>query len=47
MKDFWDQRYAQTELAYGERPNDFLVEALGRIGGTGTTSDTIPVSGSR
>ncbi len=29
--DFWDQRYAADELAYGEAPNDFLAQMAGRL----------------
>jgi SAM-dependent methyltransferase len=28
---FWDQRFAEPELAYGTEPNDFLREVAGRI----------------
>jgi len=31
MKDFWDQRYAAPGFAYGETPNDFLVEVADRL----------------
>ena len=27
----WDERYAETEFAYGTKPNDFLVEACRHI----------------
>ena len=28
MKEFWDQRYAESGLAYGEEPNEFVREYL-------------------
>ena len=28
MKEFWDERYAEKEFAYGSNPNEFLVEKL-------------------
>ncbi len=28
MKEFWDQRYAEEGLAYGEKPNEFVREYL-------------------
>jgi len=31
MKDFWDERYAGPGFAYGEAPNDFLVEVADRL----------------
>lgn len=31
MKGFWDERYAQPGFAYGEAPNDFLVEVAERL----------------
>lgn len=27
----WDERYSESELAYGQQPNDFLVTCLGAI----------------
>ena len=29
--DFWDARYAEDALAYGDAPNDFLVSVAGRL----------------
>lgn len=31
MTCFWDERYAEPGFAYGEEPNDFLVEAAAAI----------------
>ncbi len=31
--DFWNARYAEPELAYGDAPNDFLASVADRIGG--------------
>jgi len=31
MKDFWNKRYSEDNLAYGEFPNDFLNENLSYI----------------
>ncbi len=31
MKEFWNERYADTEFAYGKKPNDFLVAEHHRI----------------
>ena len=31
MKNFWDERYSTEEYAYGEKPNQFLVDQLSRI----------------
>ncbi|ASV31718.1 class I SAM-dependent methyltransferase [Maribacter cobaltidurans] len=28
MKDFWNQRYAEEEFAYGKQPNEFLKKRL-------------------
>jgi 2-polyprenyl-3-methyl-5-hydroxy-6-metoxy-1,4-benzoquinol methylase len=28
LKEFWDERYAENELAYGEQPNTFVKEYL-------------------
>ncbi len=33
---FWDERYAEPELAYGDAPNDFLREVASRIPAGGT-----------
>lgn len=29
--EFWDERYAEPEMPYGDQPNDFLVEVADRI----------------
>lgn len=31
MRSFWDQRFAEEGFAYGEEPNRFLREELGRL----------------
>jgi len=31
MKDFWNERYSEDGLAYGEEPNVFLTEVIDRI----------------
>jgi SAM-dependent methyltransferase len=31
MQNFWDQRYSEKGLAYGQEPNDFLRENLGHL----------------
>lgn len=31
MNDFWNDRYAGNEFAYGKRPNEFVVEQLARM----------------
>lgn len=31
MKEFWNQRYTEAELAYGEAPNEFYAEELKKI----------------
>ena len=31
MKDFWNERYAEAEFAYGKKPNEFLVAECHRI----------------
>lgn len=31
MKDFWNERYANENYAYGENPNDFLKENYSKI----------------
>lgn len=31
MKDFWDERYAEDGLAYGEEPNVFLTDVVEQI----------------
>jgi len=31
MKEFWNERYAAEEFAYGEAPNDFFAEELKKI----------------
>jgi SAM-dependent methyltransferase len=36
---FWDHRYAEDELAYGEAPNGFLVSVGGRLPRTGRALD--------
>jgi 2-polyprenyl-3-methyl-5-hydroxy-6-metoxy-1,4-benzoquinol methylase len=36
---FWDQRYADEGLAYGDEANDFLVQTAGRLPGRGTALD--------
>lgn len=28
MKEFWNERYAETQYVYGEKPNDYLKEQL-------------------
>ncbi len=28
MEKFWDERYAETDFAYGKNPNEFLVENI-------------------
>jgi 2-polyprenyl-3-methyl-5-hydroxy-6-metoxy-1,4-benzoquinol methylase len=28
MKDFWDDRYSQSEFAYGEKPNEYIKDKL-------------------
>jgi Methyltransferase domain len=28
MKEFWDERYGQEDFAYGEKPNEYLMEQL-------------------
>lgn len=35
MKEFWNTRYAEDGFAYGEQPNAFLKEQLGRLKPTG------------
>ena len=27
----WDERYSDTEFAYGTKPNEFLVDAIKKI----------------
>jgi len=36
---FWDQRYASDDLAYGEAPNDFLVQMADRFPAGGKAMD--------
>jgi SAM-dependent methyltransferase len=36
---FWDERYAGSELAYGEEPNDFLVSVASRFPNSGAAID--------
>jgi SAM-dependent methyltransferase len=36
---FWNERYAAEELAYGEAPNEFLVEVAGRLPRSGHAVD--------
>ena len=36
---FWDQRYASDDLAYGEAPNDFLVQMADRLPASGKAMD--------
>ena len=36
MKEFWNERYAATEYAYGIKPNEFLKETLDKYKPTGT-----------
>jgi len=36
MKDFWDERYAEAELAYGEIPNTYLTEVAAQIPADGS-----------
>lgn len=31
MKDFWDERYGQSEYIYGQEPNVFFAEQLARL----------------
>lgn len=31
MKDFWNERYAESDFAYGKKPNEFLVAEHNRI----------------
>lgn len=31
MKEFWNERYSQQEMAYGNEPNDFFKEQLDRL----------------
>lgn len=31
MKDFWEQRYSEDGLAYGDQPNEFLVSQTSRL----------------
>lgn len=31
MKEFWNERYSDTEFAYGKEPNEFLVSEYNRI----------------
>jgi 2-polyprenyl-3-methyl-5-hydroxy-6-metoxy-1,4-benzoquinol methylase len=31
MKEFWNNRYAEIDFAYGTEPNDFLKDELGKI----------------
>lgn len=31
MKEFWDNRYAETEFAYGEVPNKFFKKELDKL----------------
>lgn len=31
MTDFWNERYAQKEYAYGRQPNQFLNENIGKL----------------
>ncbi len=31
MKQFWDDRYAETDFAYGKNPNAFLVEHINKL----------------
>ena len=35
MKEFWNERYTEEELAYGEAPNVFFAEELAKIDTTG------------
>ncbi len=36
---FWDQRYAGDDLAYGEKPNDFLAQMVDRLPTAGRALD--------
>lgn len=31
MRDFWNQRYGEPDLAYGLEPNEFLVDVVDRL----------------
>jgi hypothetical protein len=31
MKEFWNERYANEEYAYGEEPNEFFKQELARL----------------
>ncbi|HYF16005.1 MAG TPA: class I SAM-dependent methyltransferase [Phycisphaerales bacterium] len=37
--DYWNERYSGTELAYGEAPNDFIVQVGDRLPGRGRALD--------
>jgi len=36
MKEFWDERYGEDGLAYGEKPNVYLTEIVGEISAAGS-----------
>lgn len=36
---FWDQRYSGDGCAYGDKPNDFLVQMAGKLSGRGHALD--------
>ncbi len=36
MKDFWNQRYAEPQFAYGQKPNAFFKEELDKLSEKGT-----------
>lgn len=31
MKEFWNERYAETQYVYGEKPNDYFKEQLQKL----------------
>ena len=35
LRQFWDQRYADADYAYGRAPNEFLVAQLAQIAACG------------
>ncbi len=35
MKDFWNERYAEDGLAYGDKPNEYLTEIVNEIPSSG------------
>ncbi len=31
MKNFWNERYSEKDYAYGEEPNAFFAELIGKL----------------